>query len=77
MTAKITRENKKFIKIGYYKMIPVILETLLHESLKYSYYIHEPNKLSLPIYKNPTGNESCEVVTFRTNADLMVCLSLV
>ena len=40
MTNKIARNNKTIIKIGYYKMIPVILETLLHESLKYNRRIH-------------------------------------
>ena len=41
MTAKITGENKKIIKIEYHKMAPIILETVVHESLKYSRRIHE------------------------------------
>ena len=75
--AKITGENKKIIKIGCYKMIPLILETLLHESLKYSWRIHEAKRYSYPLIKTPWSDESYEVTTFSTKMDLVVCLSLV
>ena len=63
MTAKITGENKKTVKIGHYKMIPVILETLLHESLKYSQCIHEAKRYPYPLIKITWSNESCEVTS--------------
>ena len=77
MTAKITGENKKIIKIGYYKMIPVILQSLPHESLKYSWRIREDKRYTYTFIKTPWIGEGCEMTTFRTKMDLMVCLSLV
>ena len=76
MTAKITGENK-IIKIGYYKMIPVILETLLHESLKCIRRIHEAKRYPYPLIKTPWSDEGCDMTTFWTKMDLMLCLSLV
>ena len=63
MTAKITGENKKTVKIGYCKMIPVILETLLHESLKYSQCIHEAKQYPYPLIKITWSKEGCEVTS--------------
>ena len=58
-------------------MIPVILENLLHEFLKYSRCNHEAKRYSYPLIKTPWSDEGCEVTTFRTKMDLMVYLSLV
>ena len=77
MTVKITGENKKIAKIRYYKMIPVIIETLLHESLKYSWRTLETIRYPYSLTKSPWKDESSEIMTFRTYRELTVYLSLV
>ena len=58
-------------------MIPVILETLLHESLKCIRPIHEAKRYPYPLIKTPWSDEGCDMTTFWTKMDLMLCLSLV
>ena len=58
-------------------MVPVILETLLHESLKYSQRIHKAKRYPYPLIITPWSDEELEVMTFRTKMDLMVFLALV
>ena len=55
MTAKITGENKKIIKIGYCKIILGFLQTLLYEPLKWSRSIHDFRRYPYPLLK--TGDD--------------------